>query len=294
MYYIVYGFLYLLSLLPWWVIYLLSDLVYLIVYHIAGYRKKVVFGNLRIAFPDKTEADREKIAKRFYRNLIDTFIEMIKLISISKKEMQKRFTSNIEVLNDLYATGQNVEVVTGHFFNWEMANLSVGMNSAYPFVVVYMPLSSKVMDRVIYKMRARFGSLLVPATEFKNNFHKHINGNYALILVADQNPGGPEKAYWVDFFSKPAPFVRGPETGAKKNNAAIIYADFYKIKRGYYRVELELVTTDPKSYEEGKLTHLLVKKVEASVRKRPDNYLWSHRRWKFEYDQEKFGHLKID
>ena len=293
MYYIVYGIFYLLSLLPWRVLYYLSDGIYVLVYYVFGYRKEVVMGNLAIAFPEKSEEERKRIAKKFYHNFIDFFIETIKLLSVSERAFRKRFSSNIEVMNQLYATGQNVQVITGHYFSWEFANLGVALDSQYPFVVVYMPLSNKIFDRLMRKLRTKFGTLLVPATEFRRDFHKYVHDKYALILVADQNPGGPDKAYWTPFFGKPTPFVRGPEKGAKVNNTAIVYAHFYKVKRGYYRVDFELVTTEPKSYTNGALTKLLVNKIEASVKQIPDNYLWSHRRWKFQYDEEKFGHLMI-
>jgi KDO2-lipid IV(A) lauroyltransferase len=293
MYYIVYAFFYSLSLLPWRILYLLSDGIYLLVYYVIGYRKKVVMSNLAIAFPEKNEAEKTRIAKKFYHNFIDSFIESIKLLSISEREFRKRFSTNIEVLNQLYGSGQNVQIISGHYFNWEFANLGVALDSKFPFVVVYMPLSNKIFDKLVYRLRTKFGTLLVPATEFRRDFHKYIHSEYALILVADQNPGGPDKAYWTPFFGKPAPFVRGPEKGAKVNNTAVVYAHFYKLKRGYYRVDMELVTTEPKSYPNGALTRLLVNKIEASVKKIPDNYLWSHRRWKFAYDEEKFGHLMI-
>lgn len=293
MYHFVYAIFYLFSLLPWRALYLLSNGVYHILYYWIGYRKQVVFSNLKIAFPEKNDEERVAIAKTFYRNFADTFIETIKLVSVSNKELRKRFSSNIEVMNELYASGQSVQLITGHFFNWEFANMGVALNSRYPFVVVYMPLANKVFDRVMHKLRSRFGTLLIPATAFRNHFHKYVGDQYALILVADQNPGVPGKAYWTNFFTKPAPFVRGPEVGARANNTAIVYADFYKTKRGHYRVDFELITTSPRDYEDGALTKLLVQKTEAAVRRRPDNYLWSHRRWKWEYDEEKYGHLMI-
>lgn len=293
MYPIVYGLFYLLSLLPWRVLYLISDALYLLVYYIIGYRKKVVFDNLRIAFPDKTEAERVRIAKDFYHNFIDSFIEIIKLLSVSEKTFRKRFSINIDVLNNLYAGTQNVEIVSGHYFNWEYANLGVSLDSKFPFIGVYMPLSNKVFDKLIYRLRTKFGSLLVPASEFKSNFHQYAKNRYALGLVADQNPGNPGKAYWTNFFGKPAPFARGPEKGAKMNNTAIVYAHFYKIKRGHYRLDFELITTTPKDYPDGALTKLLVKKVEESVKKIPANYLWSHRRWKWSHEFEKYKHLEV-
>lgn len=294
MYPIVYGLFYLLSLLPWRVLYLISDGLYLLVYYGIGYRKKVVFQNLEIAFPEKTVAERTKIAKDFYHNFIDSFIETIKLLSVSETTFRKRFVTNIDVLNNLYAGKQNVQIIAGHYFNWEFANLGVSLDSKFPFIGVYMPLSNKTFNKLIYKLRTKFGSLLVPANEFKTNFHLYAKNRYALALVADQNPGNPGKAYWTSFFGKPAPFARGPEKGAKMNDTAVLYAHFYKVKRGYYRLDFEMITTEPNEYADGALTKLLVKKVEESVRKIPANYLWSHRRWKWSHEYEKYKHLMVE
>jgi len=286
MYYIVYCLLYLISLLPWRVIYIISDFFYLIAYYIVGYRKKVVFSNLQIAFPDKTEAERIKIAKEFYSQFMDSLVEMIKLISISKKDFQKRHTINASVLNDYYDKLDRVQFTTGHFFSWEFANLGVSLESKFPILVVYMPLSNKIFDRIIYKMRSKFGTILISATEFRTRFHQYTKNKYSLVLVADQNPGNPKNAYWLPFFGKMAPFVKGPEKGARNNHTAVFYAHFYKVKRGYYRTDIEFITDNPESYPEGALTKLLVKKIEDSVKEKPSGYLWSHKRWKFEFDPE--------
>lgn len=293
MYTLVSALFHLISRLPWWLLYLIGDGIYVLLYYVFGYRKKVVAANLLIAFPEKTAAERKQIEKKFYHNFVDTFIETIKLFSVSQEEMRKRVSCNIEEVNKLYASGQNVQIVTGHYFNWEVANLGVALTCRYPFVVVYMPLANKTFDRLIHRLRTRFGTLLIPATEFKNNFQQYAKSRYALILVADQNPGNPGKAYWTNFFTKPAPFVRGPEKGAKMNNTAIVYAHFYKVRRGYYQIDMELITTQPHDYADGELTKLLVKKVEDSVRKIPENYLWSHRRWKYSDQAEKYKHLMV-
>ncbi|HTH30558.1 MAG TPA: hypothetical protein VL946_04370, partial [Lacibacter sp.] len=139
MYYIVYGLLRLLSFLPMAVLYLLSDFAYFIIFYVVGYRKEIVMNNLLIAFPGKTETERKKIMKEFYHNFCDTFIEMIKMFSWSTDEIKKRFVCNIEVMNDFVGQEQNVLIVSGHYFNWEMANLGLGAVSKMPFVVVYMP-----------------------------------------------------------------------------------------------------------------------------------------------------------
>lgn len=293
MYYVIYPLLYLLSLLPWRVLYLLSDGLAALTYHVIGYRKEVVLNNLRIAFPEKTEAERVKIAKEFYRNLIDTFIETIKLLSVGDDAFARRYTTNNEVVNALYATGKNVQIHSGHFFNLEVVNLGESRFGVYPFVVVYMPISNKVFDKIILKLRTRYGSILIPAIHFKSRFHQYVQGRYALALAADQNPGNPMAAQWVKFFGRYTPFVTGPEKGAKRNDTAIFFANFHKTKRGHYQIEYELITADPHSFPPGKLTELFAAKVEAAVRLRPANYLWSHRRWKWEYDEAKHGHLVI-
>ena len=293
MYYIIYPLLFLLSLLPWRVLYFLGDGIYLIVFYIIKYRKEVVFNNLLIAFPEKTEAERLAIAKMFYHNFIDTFIETIKLLSVSKSQLSKRFTSNIELVNAFYKTGVNVQLHAGHFFNWEFINLGVSLKGEYPFVGVYMHISNKVFSRIMLNLRNRYGTILVPATDFKHKFNEYVKDRYALGLAADQNPGRMDIAYWVPFFNRLTPFVSGPEKGAKKNNTPVIFANFYQVKRGYYHIQFEVITTNPNAFEEGQLTKLYVNYVEKAIRDNPANYLWSHRRWKWVFDENKHGHLLV-
>jgi KDO2-lipid IV(A) lauroyltransferase len=286
MYYIVSGFLYLLSLLPWRVLYFLSDGVYGIMYYLVGYRKQVVLNNLAIAFPEKTDVERLRIAKDFYHNFLDTFIETIKLMSASEASIRSRISVNAEVLNDLYDTGKNVQILSAHFFNWEFGNLAMSLISRYPFIVVYMPVKSQVSDKLILNLRRRFGGIMVPATSFRRSFRPYAKDRYALTLVADQNPGSPTHAYWMPFFGKMVPFLKGPEKGAKSSNDAIIFAHFFREKRGHYKVEFKLLTTEPRLYAEGALTKELIRLTEEAIRKKPSNYLWSHRRWKWEYKEE--------
>ncbi|MDE3145655.1 MAG: lipid A biosynthesis acyltransferase [Bacteroidota bacterium] len=293
MYYIVYSFFYLLSLIPWWIIYRISDGIYFLIYYVFGYRKNVVMNNLFIAFPDKTEKERIRIAKDFYHQFVDTFLETIKLISISEKELNKRFVCNYEVMNDLFNSGKNVQLHAGHFFNWEYWNLSYSSNSLYPLIGVYIPLSNKVMDKIIFKMRSRFGTILIAGDKFRTQFHNHINKRYALALGADQNPGNPKASYWLTFFGKLTPFITGPERGSFSANPAIIFSTFYPVKRGHYRSELKLITTEPNTLQKGELTKLYRDFLEEQIKLRPSNYLWSHRRWKFEFDESKYGNLVV-
>ena len=285
MYFVIYSLLYLISLLPWRVLYIFSDGIAFLLKHVIKYRVDVVHQNLIIAFPNKTEKERKQIAYDFYQQFTDSFIETIKLLSISDKTFQKRFTSNVEVLNNLYPTGQSVQIMAGHFFNWEFANWGVAKYGKYPFLAVFMPLSNKVFSKLIYDLRARYGSILIPATNFRSQFHKYANeGSYAMALAADQNPGNPLQAYWVNFFGRLTPFVKGPEKGAKLNNTAQVFVHFYRTKRGYYHSHYELMTISPNYFKDGQLTALYVKVLEKKIQANPSNYLWSHRRWKYTYD----------
>jgi len=293
MYYVIKFFLKSLSLLPLPVLYLLSDFVYFILFYIAGYRKEVVAYNLQIAFPEKTEQERLQIMKEFYHNLTDTFIEIIKILSWSNEEIYRRMTGNLELMNEWKGKPKSVQVITGHFFNWEIANLAVGGRSALPFLGVYAPLKNKVMDRIFKEFRLKTGTILIPNRDFKNRASEYLKQQYALILVGDQNPSNPENGWWLNFFSKPAPMVKGPARGAIMNNTVLFYADFFKVKRGYYAFEIELITEEPRNYTEQELTRILTRKVEASVKKRPANYLWTHRRWKRPWKEE-YRNLWVD
>lgn len=288
MYYLVYGLLYLLSLLPWFIIYAIADFFYIIVFYIVKYRRNVVMSNLSIAFPQKTEKEKLQIAKAFYHNLIDMFLESIKMLSISEKELQKRVQGPYHVLNEYYATGRNVQIHLGHVFNWEIGQAALAAKSHYPLVIVYMPIKNKIFDNIFIKQRTRFGSKLIAATKFRQEFLQYKDGRFAMGLVADQNPGVPQKAFWAPFFGKMAPFVTGPEKGAKANNAIVLFGNIYKAKRGYYTYEFKLITDKPNELPEGEITRRFIKAVEENIQRNPANYLWSHRRWKHEFDAEKY------
>jgi KDO2-lipid IV(A) lauroyltransferase len=249
--------------------------------------------NLAIAFPEKTEADREQIAKEFYQNLIDNFIETIKLLSISKKQLDKRFTNDFSVLNNFYSTGKNAQIHLGHFFNWEFANLSASSHSLFTVLVVYMPILNKAVDKIFYKLRTRFGAKMIAATAFGKDLRPYSKERFCLVFVADQNAGNPDISYWSKFFGKIVPFVKGPEKSARINNAGVFLAKIYKIKRGHYHWSLELLTDAPRNLKEGEITKKMIAYIENAIREHPSNYLWSHRRWKHELNPEKHSSLII-
>ncbi|HEU4904367.1 MAG TPA: lysophospholipid acyltransferase family protein [Flavisolibacter sp.] len=288
MYYVVYGLLYFLSLLPLRVLFLLSDFAYGILYYVVGYRKKVVYSNLAIAFPHKPEEERKRIAKQFYRNFTDNFIETIKLLSADTAYINKHFTADYAVFKQVYEGGTKCQIHTGHNFNWELANLALAANIPQKLLTVYMPIESSIFERLFLKIRTVTGAALLPATRIRSAILPWRNTQYVLGLVADQSPADPRNAYWVDFFGRPTPFLRAPENGARVANLPVIFCYFIKKKRGYYEGFFEMGETAPAALPKGQLTKTYAAYLERFISRYPSMYLWSHRRWKWEWKEE-FG-----
>jgi KDO2-lipid IV(A) lauroyltransferase len=286
MYYLVYGLLWLVSLLPLRALYVLSDLLYGITYYIIRYRRKVVMNNLLIAFPGKTEKERIIIAKKFYRNLIDMFIESIKMISVTDRYLAKRFSANWDLVNSLYSTGKSVQVHLGHNFNWEWGNSVFVKKTPFKLLAVYMPIANKIFERLFYKLRTRSGAVFLKATHMKEEFQPYQDNQYVLGLIADQNPGNAANAWWFYFFGRPTPFLKGPAKAAIANDTAVVFAFINKPKRGYYEAVFSLAEENPRTSSEQELTKAFVIYLEQVIKKYPDTWLWSHRRWKRDWKPE--------
>ncbi|HXB07953.1 MAG TPA: lysophospholipid acyltransferase family protein [Puia sp.] len=294
MYYVVYGCMYLLSLLPMWFLYGISDGIAFFLYAVIRYRRGVVLGNLQIAFPEKPAGERLRIAKRFYRNFTDNFIETIKLLSASEAFLKKRLVlDNPELLDHFYDQGRKLQAHLGHLFNWEIGNAAIPRLTRYPFLVAYMPLENKILDRLFLHLRSRTGSIPLPATRLQRAILPYRNQQYILALVADQSPGGPENSYWLNFFGRPTPFVRGPERGARIADIPVIFVRFYKLRRGHYHAELITIADHPGQLPEGELTRRYRNLLETAIRQQPDGWLWSHKRWKYPWSPE-FSPFWID
>ncbi len=287
MYYIIYGFLYLLSLLPFPVIYLLSDFIYFLLYYVFGYRKETVIANLQIAFPEKSDAEHKKIAKQVYHNLTDTFMEIIKLISMSDKTFEKRCKGDFTVINELIKKGKNIQLHAGHQFNWEYGSLLMSKAiKTIPSYAIFMPINNKAMEKLFLKIREKYGTIFIKATEFKEKRDEIFSERFVFFLAADQNPGNPGTAYWQNYFNKPAPFITGPEVGGIKNDTSIVFVRSRIIKRGHYVLECTVYAENGASTGTGEITNAFRDFLEKIIREEPDNYLWTHRRWKWEYKNE--------
>lgn len=250
--------------------------------------------NLNIAFPEKTQKEKVRICKDFFHLFIDTFIETIRLISISEKQFKKRLTFNPEELQKAIATGKSIQLHSGHFFNYEFMNLGLALHKQEcKWLGIYHQLSNPAFNKIIVDMRSKFGTTLISTQEFKNRFHVYSGQQYLIGLAADQNPSNPFNAYWTTFFNQKTAFVKGPEKGAKLKDTAILMVYIHPIKRGYYNMEVTPLTFTPKETNEGFITNSLANFIENKVKQYPANYLWSHKRWKHPYDEGKYKDITV-
>lgn len=286
MYYVLFGLFYLVSLLPLRVLYLVSDLAYFLLYRVAGYRKGVVMQNLTTAFPDKSEAEKEQIARKFYRNFTDTFIETIKYISASKRYLRKHFDADVSLLHELHQGDKSIQVHLGHNFNWELLNLVLPLQLPYKFLAVYLPINNKAFNRLFKYIRSRSGTHLISAWYMRREMLPFRNSQYIIGLIADQSPAHADTAYWVEFFGRPTAFIKGPERWARQYNYPVVFLHFTKKKRGYYKAHFELATREPSLLPEGEVTRMYAAFLERTMSQHPEMWLWSHRRWKHAWKPE--------
>lgn len=282
LFYCLLPFLYLISLLPFPVFYLFSDFIYFLLYRVVGYRKKVVFDNLKNSFPEKSHYELKKIEKDFYRYLCDLFLETIKTLTISRSEAVKRCKFNAKTIllfNELANKNQSCIIVMGHYGNWEWAGNSFSLQCKQQLYVIYHPLSNKYFDKLMYDLRTRFGTKLYAMKDTMREMIRNKNEINATAFIADQTPS-PDSAYWTTFMNQDTPVFWGTEKIAQKLNYPIVYITIKKIKRGYYEVDSELLINEPKNTSLGEISELHTRKLESDIITQPSIWLWSHRRWK--------------
>jgi KDO2-lipid IV(A) lauroyltransferase len=279
MYFIVYGFFYLISLLPFPVLYFFSDGIYFFLFYVFGYRRRVVKANLKIAFPEKSEAEIREISKKVYHNLTDTFMEIIKLISMSEKTFNKRCKGDFSMIEELIKKGKSVQLHTGHQFNWEFGSLLMSKEiKSCPTYAIYMPIKNTAVERLFLKIRQQYGTIFIKATEFRAKRDQIFSERFVIFLAADQNPGNAGSAYWLNYFNKPAPFIT--------NDTAVVFVRSRIPKRGHYILECTLYCENAATTAKGEITIAFRDFLETIIREEPHNYLWTHRRWKWDYTEE--------
>lgn len=283
-YYLVYVIWYLLSLLPFWVHYLFSDFVYLIVYRLIGYRVKVVWNNLTTSFPEKSEAEILQIERKFYHSLCDYFVEAVKMMTMSERQMRRRMVfKNTEALNLCIAEKQSIALYLGHTFNWEwITSLPLWLTKKAHCGQLYHALENEAFDTLFLHIRERWGSECIPLVDVLRKTIEYKQKQQTTIIgyLADQVPHWNNIHHWCWFLNHDTPVMTGTERIAIKNRQAIFFLEMSRPKRGYYVAEFKLVTRTPEHLKEFEATDIYHQMLERSIRRQPELWLWSHNRWK--------------
>jgi len=262
---------------------LFTDFFYLLLISIAPYRKVVIEENIKRSFPNLSDKERKKIKHKFYRHLTDLLAEGAKNLTISEKELRKRFkVQNPELMQDLYDKKRNVLLVSGHFNNWEW--LITAQNFLFPHkaIGIGMPLTSTFWDKKVNTRRERFGMKVVNAKTYKKELTSNPETLKAVLVLADQSPGDALKSYWMEFLNQQTPVLFGAEMMAHDLDYSVVFFATRKIKRGYYKMELSLIAEKPKEKTWGQITEAHTTRLEKEIHNQPASWLWSHKRWKRE------------
>ncbi|GAB1858524.1 lipid A biosynthesis protein [Flavobacteriaceae bacterium MHTCC 0001] len=281
-YIFVYPLIWLISILPFRLLYLISDGLYVVLYHIVGYRKKVVYHNLRLVFPEKPKIEIITIQKKFYRHLCDMFLEMAKTMSISKAELSKRFKiKNPEEFKRLEALDKSIILIFAHYASWEWA-IEIQNHINYKGLAVYKKLANKHFDKLVRNIRSKFNTTLIATkdiidviTNLETEDKRNITG-----FLSDQSPRLKKEVYWGKFMGIEVPCYTGAERLAKRLDLSTTFLKVGKVKRGFYEAEIITLAEDSKIYGDYELTDLFLRQVEAQIYEAPEYYFWTHKRWK--------------
>ena len=276
------------SLLPMKLLYLFSDLLCWILKDVVKYRRDVIWGNLRNAFPERTEIEINELGAKFYRHLSDVFIEAFKMLSLSRKGVMKRYRcKNPELIDKYYEEGKSVILISGHYNNWEYMVLSLGMQFKHHGIGVGKPLSNKGFGKVLTQFRMRYGTEVIDAGNVREKFETYEKENRLSVymMLNDQSPGDPLKCYWIKFLNQETGVVYGPEYYARKYNYPVLFYGVNKARRGYYEFEIKPVAITPESEEKGVIIEQSTKMLEQLILQKPEYWLWSHKKWKHKRPQ---------
>lgn len=276
-----YGIIVPFSKLPLSVLYVFSDLLYFVLNRIAGYRKAVIYGNIRRSFPDKSEREVKAIQNEFYRHFCDLIVETLKGFSISEEEgLASVKIINPEVIDRLYDKGKHVTAVGGHNGNWEYYAMICSRQIKADAVVLYTPMSSKFFDKIMRDSRSKFGLQMVSTRDFSKMSAK-IGKPTLFVFAIDQCPKKSQRAYWMNFLNQETAVQYGAEVFARRNDTAVVFGNIRKVKRGHYEVEYTLLCEEVKDKPEGWIIDTATRLLERAIAEQPPYWLWSHKRWKY-------------
>ncbi len=278
--YLLLPFIYLVALLPFRVMYAISDLTFLIIFHLIGYRRKVVRANLVNSFPERSEQEINKIEKDFYQYFCDLLLETLKTLTITPKQLKKRVLfEDTSPFRKYFDKKQSVIIVMGHMGNWELAGARFGVENLHKLNTIYHPLSNSFFEKLIVRMRTRLGNGLYPMNEVYKRMLQDKDQVTATAFIADQSPS-PRSAYWMTFLNQDTPVFMGTEKLARKLNYPILYVSLERERRGSYSIQCEVLCEDPSGTDEYEITKLHTRRLEKDIIKNPEIWLWTHRRWK--------------
>ena len=282
-YYLSFPLLWIISRLPFAVFYLLSDVVCFILYRLIGYRKSVVQGNLKIAFPDLAPTELLQIEKKFYTHLCDLFLEIIKSMGMRKEEMLERFqVKNIEVLKTFEEQNRSIFLVCGHYASWEWM-MSLGYHIKHKGYGIYRPISNPYFDALIKRIRSRHDAYMITQKESVSIIkNKEASGELSIyVFASDQSPRPKPLTYWRSFLGVHVPMYNGAERLAIELDVPVVFAKIKRVERGYYELEFKTLTDQPKSLKKNEITDLFTEWLEAQIKEDPSQYFWTHKRFKY-------------
>lgn len=281
-YLLIYPLLWIISILPFPVLYLFSDAVYGLVYYILGYRKKTVRANLAKALPHLSIEERKVIEKKFFHHMCDMFLEMIKTMSISQKEMEKRFRfTNLDVYLDLEKKGKSIALMTAHYATYEWV-ISMNYKIRFKGYAIYKRITNPYFDKLVKNIRSKFKAYLISTKETKPTMIQNTDSNTLAVygFASDQTPRRAHSNHWFTFMGIETPIHIGAEVLAKEFDMNMIFLKVKKVKRGYYEASFEVLTEDVRSVPDYQISETFMRKVEQQIFEAPEYYLWTHKRWK--------------
>ncbi len=286
-YILAYPLLWLISILPFRIFYLFSDCVYFLVYHVIGYRKKVVRENLALTLPHLSDSERKKIEKKFYQHMCDMFLEMIKTMTISAEEMEKRFqVTNIELVQDYAKKGKSVILVASHYASYEWL-LTINPKLGFQGIAVYKKIANPYFDKLIRKIRSKYNTELIETRKAIPTMAQHQReGKLSLYgLASDQSPKLDRIFHSMKFMGVEVPVHTGAEMLAKKYDLSVIMVKVKKVARGYYEATFLTIADNPNDFENFEVTEKYLREVEKQIYEAPEYYLWTHKRWKHKIEK---------
>lgn len=281
---LLYAVAYTLSLLPLWGLYRLADGIYFFIYYILRYRRKVVRHNLTTSFPQKNTQEIETIEKAFYHWFCDYMVETIKLLSISREELRKRFTiTNSEEIEACFKEGQSVAAILGHYCNWEwLSCVGIDLPEERKIGLIYHPLRNPSVDILFQKIRSSAGGVPIPKKDILRYLMQYRKENLMSFFgyISDQAPKWENIHLWLPFLNHETPVFTGGERIMRKMNNAVFYVEMSRPKRGYYTCTYKLITREPNTLDEHEITRRFFLMLEETIKRDPRYYLWSHDRWR--------------